>query len=59
MAYRKDDKIMMKMKSTLMKRVWEIGDGFKDSIEDVEAGLKEILYIDKGNINISPKFLNI
>lgn len=38
---------MMEMKSTLMKRVWEIGDGFKDSIEDVEAGLKEILYIDK------------
>ena len=33
---------MMEMKSTLMKRVWTIGDGF-NSIEEVEAGLIEIL----------------
>lgn len=38
---------MMEMKSTLMRRVWEIGEGFKHSLEDVESGLKEILYIDK------------
>lgn len=38
---------MMEMKSTLMKRVWEIGEGFKHSLEDVESELKEILYIDK------------
>lgn len=37
---------MMEMKSTLMKHVWEIGEGFKHSIEDVEAGLIEILNLD-------------
>ena len=34
---------MMKMKSTLMKRVWKVGEGFKHSIEDVESGLIDIL----------------
>ena len=34
------------MKSTLMRRVWEIGEGFKHSIEDVESGLVDILNLD-------------
>lgn len=38
---------MMEMKSTIMKRVWEIGEGFKHSVEDVEAGLIEILNLNK------------
>ncbi len=37
---------MMEMKSTLMRRVWEIGEGFKHSIEDVESGLVDILNLD-------------
>lgn len=37
---------MMEMKSTLMKHVWEIGEGFKHSIEDVESGLVDILNLD-------------
>ena len=37
---------MMEMKSTLMRRVWEIGEGGKHSIEDVENGVLEILNLD-------------
>lgn len=37
---------MMEMKSTLMRRVWEIGNGFKHSVEDVESGLVDILNLD-------------
>lgn len=36
----------MQMKSILMKRVWNIGEGFKDTVETVEAGLIDILNLD-------------
>ena len=36
---------MMEMKSMLMKRVWEIGEGFSDTVEGVKRGLAEILNI--------------
>ena len=36
---------MMEMKSILMKRTWEIGEGFNDTADSVKKGLAEILDI--------------